>query len=77
MDNLITALEQAEAQIRLLDAEVERFRVERDALHAEVGRLRAALKRLIADYEDVPDPTDKDGQQVFADARSALEQKAL
>jgi hypothetical protein len=32
----------------------------------------AALKRLVADYEDVPDPTDADGQAVFNEARAAI-----
>jgi multidrug resistance efflux pump len=41
----------------------------------ETERLRAALQRLITDYEDVPDPTDADGQAVFEDARRALEPK--
>ena len=42
------------------------------ALRARVAKLEAALKRLVADYQDVPDPTDADGQQVFAEARAAL-----
>ena len=45
---------------------------ENTALRARVAKLESALKRLIADYEDVPDPTDADGQQVFIDARAAL-----
>jgi hypothetical protein len=38
----------------------------------EIERLRAALARLVTDYEDVPDPTDDDGQAVFQRAREAL-----
>lgn len=44
-------------------------------LEQENKRLRDALQRLVTDYEDVPDPTDKDGQAVFADARAALQGK--
>ena len=34
--------------------------------------LLSALKRLVADYEGVPDPTDADGQSVFDSARAAI-----
>jgi hypothetical protein len=34
--------------------------------------LLTSLKQLVADYEDVPDPTDLDGQLVFAKAREAI-----
>lgn len=34
--------------------------------------LVAALTRLVADYENVPDATDTDGQAVFEQARAAL-----
>lgn len=36
------------------------------------AELLDALKRLVADYGDVPDPTDADGQAVFAQARAAI-----
>ena len=35
-------------------------------------QLIAALERLVADYQDVPDATDADGQAVFEQARAAL-----
>ena len=37
-----------------------------------VWQLRDALARLVADYQDVPDATDVDGQAVFANARALL-----
>ena len=46
-------------------------------LRADNARLRAALQRLVTDYQDVPDPTDTDGQAVFEDARRALEPQAM
>lgn len=48
------------------------FAQEIERLCAERDELLAALKRLVTDYEDVPDPTDSDGQAVFADARAAI-----
>lgn len=41
----------------------------------ENARLREALQQLVTDYEDVPDPTDADGQAVFQRAREALAQE--
>jgi hypothetical protein len=37
-----------------------------------VRELVAALKQLVTDYEDVPNPTDADGQAVFEAARIAI-----
>lgn len=31
------------------------------------------LKQLVTDYQDVPDPTDTDGQTLFEDARALLD----
>jgi hypothetical protein len=42
------------------------------ALVLENEGLRKALSRLVADYGDVPDATDVDGQAVFDDARVFL-----
>jgi hypothetical protein len=47
-------------------------RDENERLRALNAELVAALKRLVADYEDVPDPTDADGQAVFEQARAAI-----
>lgn len=81
-------VEEQGREIERLQAEIERLRADKDVtrsqernaayeadiarLQAENERLRAALKQLVADYEDVPDPTDSDGQEVFARARAAL-----
>ena len=48
-------------------------KIEADAhLIAAAPELLAALKQLVADYQDVPDPTDEDGQAVFDTARAAI-----
>lgn len=79
------------ARIVALEADNERLRTENarlqeakrmagliaDERSKENVTLRAALKQLIADYEDVPDPTDSDAQAVFAQARAALEQEKI
>jgi hypothetical protein len=78
-------IELAQENLRLLD-EIEGVTREIRALRQDDGaviaklqgdnrRLRAALQRLVTDYQDVPDPTDADGQAVFEDARRELERK--
>jgi chromosome segregation ATPase len=64
------------------EAEIEQLRVGNEKLKTELwhlqavnGALKVTLRRLIADYQDVPDPTDTDGQAVFEDARRALGEK--
>src|SRR5215813_4232355 len=61
------AAEWPELQDALVEASEGLTRL--SALNAE---LVGALAQLVRDYEDVPEPTDADGQAVFDRARAAL-----
>jgi hypothetical protein len=76
LDDAADEIEALRAGMRMAivqhEAEIGRIGIAMGAQADEIERLRAALARLVTDYEDVPDPTDDDGQAVFQQAREAL-----
>lgn len=72
----ITALRKENERLRARGEElggiVEEQIILRRAAEAKLEKAASALRQLVVDYQDVPDPTDADGQAVFEDARSTL-----
>lgn len=66
------APENVHGRLRLLEAHCRSLLSALKAERERAGKMEAALERLIADYSDVPDATDTEAQQAFADARAAL-----
>lgn len=78
-DGIPTLTEQIQNHLRWRE-EVGPILKEANELARENKALRAALKeavdaleRLVIDYQEVPDPTDSDGQAVFEGARAACD----
>lgn len=62
-----------EAAIKLQTLSLNTMFKQLTAEQEKVKQLREALSMLVASYEDVPDPTDSEGQQLFNIARATLE----